>query len=213
MTISTGSINDVGRRARDLAARVLDPELPMVTIEDLGILREVTEDDQGRVHVTITPTYSGCPAMETIREDLVETLTLAGYQHVDVEFVLSPAWSSDDLTDTGRDKLAEAGIAPPGPVRTDGRSPWPCRSGARSAAVSTPGSPAASARRPARVSGSAARAASPSTTSRRSDPMSKPQFHPLRVAAVEPLTDDSVAISFAVPPGSPTTTASCTAST
>jgi ring-1,2-phenylacetyl-CoA epoxidase subunit PaaD len=120
VTISTGSINDAGRRARDLAATVLDPELPMVTIADLGILREVTEDDQGRVHVTITPTYSGCPAMETIREDLVETLTLAGYQHVDVEFVLSPAWSTDDLTDTGRDKLAEAGIAPPGPVHADG---------------------------------------------------------------------------------------------
>ena len=67
MTTSTGSVNDVGRRARDLAATVLDPELPMVTIEDLGILRDVTEDDQGRVHVTITPTYSGCPAMETIR--------------------------------------------------------------------------------------------------------------------------------------------------
>jgi ring-1,2-phenylacetyl-CoA epoxidase subunit PaaD len=103
--------------ARQIAATVLDPELPMVTIEDLGILRDVTEDDQGRVHVTITPTYSGCPAMETIRDDIVTTLELAGYRHVDVEFVLSPAWSTDDLTDAGRDKLAEAGIAPPGPVR------------------------------------------------------------------------------------------------
>jgi ring-1,2-phenylacetyl-CoA epoxidase subunit PaaD len=102
--------------AHDLAAAVLDPELPMVTIEDLGILRDVTEDDQGRVHVTITPTYSGCPAMETIRQDLVESLTLAGYLHVDVEFALSPAWSTDDLTDQGRAKLAEAGIAPPGPA-------------------------------------------------------------------------------------------------
>jgi len=120
VTISQGSVNDVGRRARDLAAAVLDPELPMVTIEDLGILREVTEDDQGRVHVTITPTYSGCPAMETIREDLVASLTLAGYRHVDVEFVLSPAWSTDDLTDAGRTKLAEAGIAPPGPAPVDG---------------------------------------------------------------------------------------------
>jgi ring-1,2-phenylacetyl-CoA epoxidase subunit PaaD len=107
-------------RAREIAATVLDPELPLVTIEDLGILRDVTEDDQGRVHVTITPTYSGCPAMETIREDLIETLTLAGYQHVDVEFVLRPAWSTDDLTDRGRDKLAEAGIAPPGPVAAAG---------------------------------------------------------------------------------------------
>jgi ring-1,2-phenylacetyl-CoA epoxidase subunit PaaD len=104
-------------RAHAIAASVLDPELPMVTIEDLGILRDVTEDDQCRVHVTITPTYSGCPAMETIREDIVSTLELAGYQHVDVEFVLSPAWSTDDLTDEGRDKLARAGIAPPGPVR------------------------------------------------------------------------------------------------
>jgi ring-1,2-phenylacetyl-CoA epoxidase subunit PaaD len=103
-------------RARDLAASVLDPELPMVTIEDLGILRDVTEDDQGRVHVTITPTYSGCPAMETIREDLVATLELAGYRHVDVEFALSPAWTTDDLTEQGREKLARAGIAPPGPA-------------------------------------------------------------------------------------------------
>jgi ring-1,2-phenylacetyl-CoA epoxidase subunit PaaD len=124
VTTSTGSI-DVGHRAHQLAASVPDPELPMVTIEDLGILRDVTEDDQGRVHVTITPTYSGCPAMETIREDLVETLTLAGYQRVDVEFVLSPAWSTDDLTDEGRDKLARAGIAPPGPVRHRQEGPVP----------------------------------------------------------------------------------------
>jgi ring-1,2-phenylacetyl-CoA epoxidase subunit PaaD len=111
------TISDVQPRARQIAAAVLDPELPMVTIEDLGILRDVTEDDQGRVHVTITPTYSGCPAMETIRDDIVSGLEMAGYQHVDVEFVLSPAWSTDDLTDEGRDKLADAGIAPPGPVR------------------------------------------------------------------------------------------------
>ena len=113
----SGTTSTTMPRARDLAATVLDPELPMVTIEDLGILRDVSEDDQGRVHVTITPTYSGCPAMETIRTDIVSTLELAGYQHVDVEFVLSPAWSTDDLTDEGRDKLARAGIAPPGAVR------------------------------------------------------------------------------------------------
>ena len=110
------TLSDVQPRARRIAASVLDPELPMVTIEDLGILRDVTEDDQGRVQVTITPTYSGCPAMETIRDDIVSSLELAGYRHVDVEFVLSPAWSTDDLTDEGRSKLAEAGIAPPGPV-------------------------------------------------------------------------------------------------
>jgi ring-1,2-phenylacetyl-CoA epoxidase subunit PaaD len=112
------TISHVQPRARQIAASVLDPELPMVTIEDLGILRDVTEDDQGRVHVTITPTYSGCPAMETIRDDIVSNLELAGYRQVDVEFVLSPAWSTDDLTDDGRDKLARAGIAPPGPAHT-----------------------------------------------------------------------------------------------
>ena len=101
--------------AREVAAQVLDPELPVVTIEDLGILRDVTEDDQGRVHVQITPTYSGCPAMETIRHDLVEALSDAGYRHVSVEFVLSPAWTTDWLTDEARAKLAAYGVAPPAP--------------------------------------------------------------------------------------------------
>ena len=109
MTTSTRS------RAWSIAAQVLDPELPVVTIEDLGILRDVTEDDQGRVHVQITPTYSGCPAMETIRTDLVEVLTHAGYQQVCVEFVLSPAWTTDWLTDGARAKLTAYGIAPPAP--------------------------------------------------------------------------------------------------
>lgn len=105
-------------RAWQIAANVLDPELPVVTIEDLGILREVTEDDQGRVHVQITPTYSGCPAMETIRTDLVDTLAEAGYLRVCVEFVLSPAWTTDWMTDEGRAKLTAYGVAPP--ARTSG---------------------------------------------------------------------------------------------
>jgi ring-1,2-phenylacetyl-CoA epoxidase subunit PaaD len=92
---------------------VPDPELPIVTIADLGILRDVTEDDQGRVHVQITPTYSGCPAMETISTDLVDVLSAAGYQRVDVEFVLSPAWTTDWMSDEARSKLAAYGIAPP----------------------------------------------------------------------------------------------------
>ncbi|GAA4757854.1 phenylacetate-CoA oxygenase subunit PaaJ [Nocardioides endophyticus] len=99
-----------------IAADLPDPELPVVTIADLGILRDVTEDDQGRVHVQITPTYSGCPAMETISEDLVEALTAAGYQHVDVEFVLAPAWTTDWMTEEAKTKLAAYGVAPPGTV-------------------------------------------------------------------------------------------------
>lgn len=102
-------------RAWGVAAAVLDPELPVLTIGELGILRDVVEDDRGRVHVQITPTYSGCPAMETIREDLVEALTRAGYWHVSVEFVLAPAWTTDWMTPEARAKLSAYGVAPPVP--------------------------------------------------------------------------------------------------
>ncbi|WP_431877416.1 1,2-phenylacetyl-CoA epoxidase subunit PaaD [Amycolatopsis sacchari] len=105
--------------ARAVAERVTDPELPMLTLADLGVLREVSEED-GRVVVSITPTYTGCPAMDTMRDDLVHALSSAGYREVEVRTVLQPAWSSDWISDTGRRKLAEAGIAPPGaaPRRT-----------------------------------------------------------------------------------------------
>jgi ring-1,2-phenylacetyl-CoA epoxidase subunit PaaD len=100
--------------ARACVAAVLDPELPMITIEDLGILREVQFED-GAVHVTITPTYAGCPAMDAIRADVEAAVhdALPG-RPVVVHTVLAPAWSTDDLTEAGRHKLAEAGIAPPG---------------------------------------------------------------------------------------------------
>lgn len=103
-----------GGGAWKIAADLPDPELPVVTIADLGILRDVTEDDQGRVHVQITPTYSGCPAMETIRTDLIEILTAAGYRHVDVEFVLAPAWTTAWMSEEAKEKLRVYGVAPPG---------------------------------------------------------------------------------------------------
>jgi ring-1,2-phenylacetyl-CoA epoxidase subunit PaaD len=99
--------------ARETAGSVLDPELPALTIADLGILRDVTEAD-GAVTVTITPTYSGCPAMAQIAADLRRRLTEAGYERVDIRTALSPAWTTDWITPDGRRKLAEAGIAPPG---------------------------------------------------------------------------------------------------
>lgn len=104
-------------RAREVAAAVLDPELPVLTLADLGVLRAVTPDADGGVVVTITPTYSGCPAMETMRADLVSDLAAAGFDRVRVRTVLSPAWTTDWITAAGRRKLAEFGIAPPGPVR------------------------------------------------------------------------------------------------
>jgi len=104
-------------RAREVAASVLDPELPVLTLADLGVLRAVTPDADGGVVVTITPTYSRCPAMETMRADLVSDLTAAGFDRVRVRTVLSPAWTTDWITKDGRRKLAEFGIAPPGPAR------------------------------------------------------------------------------------------------
>ncbi|HZJ07887.1 MAG TPA: 1,2-phenylacetyl-CoA epoxidase subunit PaaD [Nocardioidaceae bacterium] len=103
-----------------MAASVLDPEVPVLTIEDLGILRDVRQRADGRVHVQITPTYSGCPAMESIRDDVVTALREKGYADVDVEFVLSPAWTTDWMSDAGKRKLEKYGIAPPQPRAPDG---------------------------------------------------------------------------------------------
>jgi ring-1,2-phenylacetyl-CoA epoxidase subunit PaaD len=100
-------------RARAVAETVTDPELPVLTLADLGVLREVSEDG-GRVIVSVSPTYTGCPAMDTMRDDLVHALQAAGYHDVEVRIVLQPPWSSDWISEDGRRKLAEAGIAPPG---------------------------------------------------------------------------------------------------
>jgi ring-1,2-phenylacetyl-CoA epoxidase subunit PaaD len=101
----------------DVVSAVPDPELPMVTIADLGILRSVDVSADGRVTVTITPTYSGCPAMDTIRTDIRRALAAAGWPDVEVLTRLSPAWTTDWMTPEAKHKLAEAGIAPPGPRR------------------------------------------------------------------------------------------------
>jgi ring-1,2-phenylacetyl-CoA epoxidase subunit PaaD len=97
------------------AASVVDPELRALTIEELGILRRVGVDPGNRVTVTITPTYAGCPALDVIRADIVSAVTAAGYPDVSVVTELSPAWSTDRITASGRAKLAASGIAPPGP--------------------------------------------------------------------------------------------------
>jgi ring-1,2-phenylacetyl-CoA epoxidase subunit PaaD len=119
-------VNPVPRTAYDIAASVVDPELPMLTLADLGVLRRVEEhcvQERGQsVTVAITPTYSGCPALAAMRDDLVRRLTAAGYAEVRVEVELSPAWSSDWISAHGRQALAAAGMSPPGPA--------PARSGA-----------------------------------------------------------------------------------
>jgi ring-1,2-phenylacetyl-CoA epoxidase subunit PaaD len=105
-------------RARRVASTVRDPELPMLTLADLGVLRDVEVDDAGRVEVAITPTYSGCPAMATMRDDLVHALNDAGFTEVSVRVALAPAWTTDWITLHGRAALAEAGISPPAPAAT-----------------------------------------------------------------------------------------------
>jgi ring-1,2-phenylacetyl-CoA epoxidase subunit PaaD len=100
-------------------AAVVDPEIPVLTIADLGILRRVAVAEGG-VEVDITPTYSGCPAVDAIREDVFRVLNDAGYARVTVRRVLSPAWTSDWMSDDGRSKLAAFGIAPPTGARPVG---------------------------------------------------------------------------------------------
>jgi len=95
---------------------VADPEQPVVTIGDLGIVREVSVDDHGRVEVVVTPTYSGCPATDAIRDDIRSALRRAGFADVAVRTMLAPAWSTDWITAAGRRKLAAHGIVPPGPA-------------------------------------------------------------------------------------------------
>ncbi len=106
-------------RAHEVAAAVVDPEMPFLTLEDLGVLRgvEVGEDESDRwVRITITPTYTGCPALTAMRDDLVRRLSEAGFDPVDVVVTLDPPWSSDDITERGREALREHGFSPPGPA-------------------------------------------------------------------------------------------------
>ena len=118
MTSVRGGLPDV----REIAETVTDPELPMLSLADLGVLRDVWVTHAGTVVVSITPTYSGCPAMDAMRADLKRALRDAGYEDVEVRTVLEPAWTTDWISSAGRAKLAEAGISPPhsAPIRAAG---------------------------------------------------------------------------------------------
>ena len=105
---------DLQQRAWDAAASVVDPEIPVLTIADLGVLREVAVHD-GHVEVAITPTYSGCPAMNMIALEIELALAREGFAGTKVRTVLSPAWTTDWMSEEGRRKLKAYGIAPPDP--------------------------------------------------------------------------------------------------
>ncbi len=123
--------------ARAVVAEVVDPEMPMLTLDELGVVRGV-EADGDAVTVTITPTYSGCPALEVMRDDLRACLTTAGYVRVEVRTVLSPPWSTDWISQEGRRKLAEHGIAPPERVGPRRAGPVPLTLAAPAAVVRCP---------------------------------------------------------------------------
>lgn len=97
----------------ELLDAVRDPEIPVLSIRDLGVLRDVRVAD-GEIVVSITPTYSGCPAMDTIRADISAVLNAEGYVNHKIQTQLSPAWTTDWMSQAGREKLEEFGIAPPG---------------------------------------------------------------------------------------------------
>ncbi|MFC5719701.1 1,2-phenylacetyl-CoA epoxidase subunit PaaD [Streptomyces gamaensis] len=110
---------------RELAGSVPDPELPALTLAELGVLRGVQLTGPGRVEVELTPTYTGCPALETMAADIERVLRAHGQREVSVRTVLSPPWSTDDITPEGRRKLAECGIAPPRPGARGAAGPVP----------------------------------------------------------------------------------------
>jgi ring-1,2-phenylacetyl-CoA epoxidase subunit PaaD len=108
-----------------------DPELPFLTLDDLGIVRGFSASG-GAARVQLTPTYSGCPALDTIREDVEKVLRDHGFTDVAVETVLSPAWTTDWMSEKGKAALAEHGVAPPGPVFVPLSGPLTCpRCGSR----------------------------------------------------------------------------------
>ena len=143
-TASTASTTVTGAltatAAWDVAAAVPDPELPMLTLAELGVLAGVETDGES-VTAWLTPTYSGCPAVAEMAADVDARLRAAGCPDVRVRLRLDPPWSTDRITEAGRRKLAEAGIAPPGPVRPGrpGRMPALLRLGpTRHAEVACP---------------------------------------------------------------------------
>lgn len=112
--VKTGDARD--RAVWGVLEEVMDPEIPVLSIVELGIVRYAHWAPDGQLHVGITPTYSGCPATEVIRKSVREALDLAGYRDAVLEEVLSPPWTSEWLTESGRRKLESFGIAPPAKV-------------------------------------------------------------------------------------------------
>lgn len=110
------------QRAWDVLSTVLDPEVPALSLRDLGIVRDVCVDGS-ELEIVLTPTYSGCPATEVIEHSVLEAIDAAGLGPSHVKLQRAPAWTTDWISEEGRRKLREYGIAPPGPVAAGGAVP------------------------------------------------------------------------------------------
>ncbi|MFC1411435.1 1,2-phenylacetyl-CoA epoxidase subunit PaaD [Streptacidiphilus sp. N1-12] len=108
-----------------VAGQAPDPELPMLTLADLGVLRSVRVDPDGAVTAVLTPTYSGCPALAEMRADVDRRLRAAGFAEVRIRTSIDPPWTTDWISPAGRRALAEHGIAPPGPAPRHPAGPVP----------------------------------------------------------------------------------------
>jgi ring-1,2-phenylacetyl-CoA epoxidase subunit PaaD len=131
MSIPVSAAAGEAERILALLDAVPDPEIPVLSVVDLGVIRHVRRGSDGRLRVGLTPTYSGCPATEVIRDAVRATLDRHGYADAEIEEVLAPPWSSDWLSPAARVKLRAFGIAPPveavsSPRRLWQASPVPC---------------------------------------------------------------------------------------
>jgi ring-1,2-phenylacetyl-CoA epoxidase subunit PaaD len=122
MAATATTVNE--RQVWEILAKVPDPEIPVLSIVDLGIVRHMRRQADGRLHIGLTPTYSGCPATALIRQMVREALDAGGYADAILEEVLAPPWTSDWLTPSGRDKLRAFGIAPPEQAVANPRRLW-----------------------------------------------------------------------------------------
>lgn len=161
-------------RAWAVLEQVMDPEVPVVSVVDLGIVRDL-DWRAGHLHLVVTPTYSGCPATEVIEGDIRQALEQAGFAQPALERRLTPAWSTDWISDQGRERLRVYGIAPPQGSASKrsllGEAP---RCAVRNAAAPIPNCSASSAPRPARRFIAAASAWSRSTISNAFEPWRRP---------------------------------------
>jgi ring-1,2-phenylacetyl-CoA epoxidase subunit PaaD len=132
----TALLSRVGR-AWQVLDGVLDPEVPVLSVRDLGIVRDVVENEGG-LTVVVTPTYSGCPATEVIEQSIVDALVAEGLGPVRVEMRRAPAWTTDWISDAGKEKLRDYGIAPPGPVPASVAMPMRFLPRARAAPLACP---------------------------------------------------------------------------